>query len=67
MSEVNNRVCKACKATKQRIADGKYPNGRDKKWRDETGLLWVGNFCGECNKTRAKLVMKKVRADAKSN
>lgn len=64
--EVNLRVCKICAVKKQRIEDGKYPNGRDKKWRDDKGLLWVGNICGECNQNRAKLVMKKARSNVKS-
>jgi hypothetical protein len=63
--EINIRQCKICKGKKQRIYDGKYPNNRDKKWRDETGLLWVGNICGECNQDRAKGVMRKVRSNEK--
>jgi hypothetical protein len=66
MVEVNDRVCKVCNVKKQRIFDGKYPNSRDKKWRDETGLLWSGNVCGSCNRDRAKNVMKKARSNEKS-
>lgn len=63
MIESNIRKCKSCFENKQRIYDGKYPNNKDKRWRDEKGLLWMGNICGECNKSRAKGVMKKVRAN----
>lgn len=63
--EINVRLCKNCKVKKQRIEAGKYPNGRDKRWKDESGLLWNGSICGECNRTRAKGVMKKVRANEK--
>lgn len=61
--EVNNRKCKSCSELKSRIFDGKYPNNKDKRWRDDKGLLWMGNICGECNQSRAKVVMKKVRAN----
>lgn len=60
--EVNKRKCKACSQLKDRILDGKYPTGRDKKWRDEDGLLWMGNTCGSCNRARAKTTMRKHRA-----
>lgn len=63
--ESNLRKCKICNETKNRIYEGKYPNGRDKKWRDDKGLLWVGNICGECNQQRSKGVMKKVRLNEK--
>lgn len=65
--ESNKRKCKICSQLKDRIYSGKYPNDRDKKWRDESGLLWMGNVCGKCNQIRAKRVMKKSRTeDAKS-
>ena len=64
--EINNRVCKLCKDSKQRIEDGKYPNGRDKRWKDQDNLLWNGNICGKCNQSRAKGIMKKVRSNVKS-
>lgn len=58
--EKNVRACKVCKVLKERVQDGKY-NDKDKKWRDEKGLLWMGNTCGECNRTRLKEVMRKKR------
>ena len=61
--ESNKRMCKNCSVLKDRISAGKFPNGRDKKWLDEDGLLWNGAVCGKCNKERAKQIMKKVRAN----
>jgi hypothetical protein len=59
--EKNERECKLCKRLRKRIEDGKFPNGKNKKWRDESGKLWSGNVCGECNIDRAKNVMRKAR------
>jgi hypothetical protein len=61
--ESNKRVCKTCLQLKDRISAGKFPNGRDKKWVGQDGLLWNGASCGKCNQNRAKLVMKKVRSN----
>lgn len=65
--EVNKRHCKKCGQLKDRIEAGKFPNGRDKKWRDESGKLWSGKICGLCNNTRTKEIMKKARDDRKAN
>jgi hypothetical protein len=61
--EINKRLCKCCGQLRQRIEDGKYPNGKNKKWRDEDGKLWSGSVCGQCNNGRAKEVMRKARHD----
>lgn len=61
--EVNLRRCKFCNGLKQRIEAGKFPNGKDKKWRDESGKLWSGNLCSDCNVNRSKEVMRKARAE----
>lgn len=61
MSEMNIRECKKCKVSKQRIEDGKYPNGKNKKYRDESGKLWSGNTCADCNNQRAKEIMRNLR------
>lgn len=41
--------CKHCGETKKRFLDGKFPNKKDKKWRDENGRMWNGNFCPPCH------------------
>lgn len=61
--EQNKRLCKECKQLKERILQGKFTNGRDKKWTDETGKLWNGNVCPPCNVSRAKVTMKRIRAE----
>jgi hypothetical protein len=45
---MNARHCKDCKLLKNRIQDGKFSNGRDKRWLDENGKLWNGNRCPDC-------------------
>lgn len=61
MQESNVRLCKVCKQLKQRIQDGKF-NGKDKKWRDESNLLWNGSTCPQCNRERVKNKMKEKRS-----
>jgi len=60
--ESNLRKCKKCQALKLRILDGKYYNGRDKRWLDEEGKIWNGSTCPPCNVERARLTMKRLRA-----
>lgn len=64
--EINKRHCKFCGVLKDRIEAGKFPNGKDKKWRDESGKLWSGKVCGECNNNRSKETMRKSRDDKKN-
>lgn len=52
--------CKVCKERKEFSCLSKFPNGV-KKWTDEDGLICNGKTCGQCNRLRAKGVMKKVR------
>lgn len=63
--EENLRHCKICNQLKTRKQDGKF-NGKDKKWRDESGLLWMGNTCGSCNRIRVKNSMKRKREKNKN-
>lgn len=63
--EQNTRECKQCEQLKQRIEAGKFPNGKNKRWRDESGKLWSGNLCGECNNARCKEAVKKTRYENK--
>lgn len=65
--EQNKRKCRACGAEKNRIAAGKFPNNRDKKWVGDDGKLWNGCVCGECNVSRAGDTMKKLRGNEKAN
>lgn len=55
---MNKRICKVCKVIKDRISDGNFANGKNKKWRDAEGLLWSGSTCGPCNQLRLKEHMK---------
>lgn len=59
--EENLHICKRCKKLKKRISDGKF-NDRDKRWKDDEGLLWSGKVCGSCNRDRARETMQKARA-----
>lgn len=61
-NESNKRTCKICLLLKQRIQDGKFANGRDKRWVDESGKQWVGSICPICNSIRARENMKRLRS-----
>lgn len=61
LNEENLCICKVCLKLKKRTQDGQY-NKRDKRWKDDDGLLWSGKVCGGCNRERAKEVMRKKRA-----
>lgn len=64
--EKNKRLCKQCNLLKDRIETGKYPDGKNKRYSDETGKLWNGSVCPVCNKSRSHENMKKLRAKRKS-
>lgn len=59
--ETDLRKCKLCNQMKIRRQDGVFPDGVNKIWRDENGLMWNGRLCGSCNQTRSKEVMRKKR------
>lgn len=68
MVEENNlSKCRSCGMIKHRIQDGKYLDGKNKRWRDEKGQLWSGRRCGDCQKlemkNRMKIKRKKVKDD----
>jgi hypothetical protein len=66
MNEINRRKCRVCGEEKNRIAAGKFPNNRDKKWAGDNGKLWNGKVCPECNVSRAGDTMKKLRSNEKA-
>lgn len=61
MEEVNKRKCRLCCEEKNRILAGKFPGGYNKKWVGDSGKLWSGNICPECNVIRTKSSMQKLR------
>ena len=61
----DKRHCKRCSQLKDRKSVGKFPNLRNRKFVDETGKLWNGNVCGQCNSERMKEVMREKRAKSK--
>jgi len=65
MSETEKRHCKVCRELKLRVLQGKFPNGRDKKWADETGLLWNGSKCPQCTVQHVREAIRMRRANAK--
>lgn len=40
--------CSICGETKKRISAGKYPNGKDRRWVDESGRQFCGSKCPTC-------------------
>lgn len=62
VNETNDTKCKRCGIIKKRIYSGeKYPNMRDKKYFDETGHLWMGLVCPQCNRDRVRENQRKAR------
>jgi hypothetical protein len=59
---MDKRICKSCKIIKDRVPDGTFKSPKNKKWRDESGLLWNGSVCGICNQVRLKEHMKSKRS-----
>jgi len=65
--EINLSKCSVCQEIKTRIQNGKYPDGRNKKWVNEKGELWVGRKCSDCVKSAMKDRMRKFRSKDESN
>jgi hypothetical protein len=63
--EKNDRLCKRCNLLKPRILVGLYPDGKNKKFTDDSGKLWNGSVCGDCNVKRSLENMKKLRTKRK--
>lgn len=59
--ESNLRLCKKCNEVKRRTLAGKFPDGRDKRYVDDSGKLWNGSMCPSCNAERAREVMSAKR------
>lgn len=55
-------ICKACNFEKNRINAGRYPNGKDTKYVDETNREWNGLMCPPCHLARLKVKQKFDRA-----
>lgn len=48
------RKCRNCQEMVPRIANGKYPNGKDTKYVDLNGSQWNGNYCPKCVRSKNK-------------
>lgn len=59
--EINLSKCSCCQEIKTRTQQGFYPDGRNKKWVDDKGELWVGRKCPNCVKVQMKDRMRKFR------
>ncbi len=57
-SEINKRVCKGCGEEKNRINNGRYPNGKDIRYIDENGKEWSGKYCPKCHKDNTAIRIK---------
>lgn len=62
--ESDLRKCRACGELKTRILSGKYGQ-HTKKFVDERGVAWCGNYCPDCNRTRVKALMTSKRLKEK--
>lgn len=63
--EINKSKCSVCQGIEIRIQNGFYPDGKNKKWVDESGDLWVGRKCPKCVKLGMKGRMRKLRSERK--
>jgi len=63
--ESNLSKCSKCQEIKLRKQEGFYPDGRNKKYIDEDGNLYVGRKCPSCVKSHMLGRMRKLRADRK--
>lgn len=64
--ETDKRLCKLCDTLKARTLVGKFPDGKNKKFSDESGKLWNGSVCGTCNVKRSHENMKRLRQRQRS-
>jgi hypothetical protein len=58
--------CRLCEKIKVRKLVGKFDD-KNKKYIDETGILWSGRICPACHKDRVKFRMRKLRATRKED
>lgn len=58
--ETSTILCKVCKELKIRVQDGTF-DGKNKRWRNESGQLFNGKICPTCELTRVKNKMKEKR------
>lgn len=64
MSEVKKeeiRVCKSCNQEKIRVRSHKV--GKEWRFVDELGKLWMGRLCPACNLVKCAEGMRKTRAN----
>jgi hypothetical protein len=59
--EENLSKCSVCQEIKPRICIGKYPDGRNKKYSDDKGGLYVGRKCPDCVRSNMKSRMQATR------
>lgn len=61
MIESNKVLCKICRELKVRTEDEKYPDKRNKRYKDEAGKLWNGRCCPPCAVKIMKERMRNLR------
>ena len=67
IANVIHVICRHCNIEKKRISAGRYPNGKDTKWVDETMREWNGLMCPQCHLVRLKIKQKERRANRKAH
>lgn len=58
--ESNQIICKVCRVIKTRIIVEAFPSG-NRKYRDESGGIFNGKVCPDCDRIRAKQRMRRHR------
>lgn len=65
MNEVQNKTCKVCGILAVRVNVGTFTKKTSKRWVGEDGRQWNGLVCPKCQADRAKVNMRKLRAERK--
>lgn len=60
-------ICKLCQKECKRYFAGRYPNGKDKRWIDETGREFSGKVCPKCHAERCAKRVANRRKKWKAN
>lgn len=65
--EIQKRRCKQCSKEAIRANVGTYTKKSSKRWIGEDGKQWSGLTCPDCQRNRACVNMRRLRAERKGS
>lgn len=65
--EIQQKQCKNCNVLAVRVNVGTYTKKTSKRWVGEDGRQWSGRLCPNCQRDRAKVNMRRLRAERKGS